>query len=166
MNLLECSKEFWRAIEALHAEAEETGEWPLDANERLDQASSNFVEKLRNAGVAYKSLKASAEAVHAQADKLKSRAERLERQAEHLRAYIQMSLPEGEKFECPEVAMRWRQSERVEVTNILDVPPEYWREKVTREPDKTALKKALKEAKPGEWIPGAKLERRMNLSIE
>jgi len=166
MNLLECSKEFWLVVESLHREAEESGEWPLDAAERLDRASSNYTDKLRNAGVAYKTLRASAEAVNAESKKLKNRADRLERQADHLRMYIQMSLPEGEKFETAEVAMKWRASEAVEVTNILDVPPEYWREKVVREPDKNLLKKALKAAKPGEWIPGAKLERRMNLQIE
>ena len=165
MNLLQCSKEFWAEIEAINREADETGEMPIDAAERLDKASATYVEKLANAGIAYKALKASAAIIKEESKKLAERADRVERQADYLRSYIQMSLPEGEKFEDARVSLTWRASESVEVTNILDVPPEYWREKVTREPDKTKLKPALKSLKPGEHIPGARLERKVNLQI-
>ena len=166
MNLLQCSKEFWNEIEAINREADETGEMPIDAAERLDKASSNYVEKLANAALAYKSLNATAATIKDESKRLAERADRVERQAEYLRKYIEMSLPPGEKYEDARVSLKWRKSEAVKVTNILDVPPEYWRETVTREPDKRKLAPALKALKPGEMIPGAILEQRMNLQIE
>ena len=93
---------------------------------------------------------------------LKARREANHRKGDSITRYIQNSLA-GEKFKTAKCAVSYRKSETVEFTDQDLVPDEYWRVKTTREPDKTALKTALKA---GESIPGAYLEQHQNMSIK
>jgi len=57
---------------------------------------------------------------------------------------------------------RTRNSEAVKVLDESAIPEDFIRVKVTKEPNKEAIKGAIKK---GETVPGAEIETRMNVSI-
>lgn len=70
----------------------------------------------------------------------------------------------GEKVSTPKLAVTYRKAEAVEVDVPVDeLPAQYQRIKTTVEPDKTALKAALKA---GEEIAGCRLVTRQSMSIK
>ena len=139
---------------------EETGEI-LNA-EALDELNIAKEEKIENVGLWIKNLEAEAAAVKAEKDNMAARQKRLEKKAESLRGYLTYAL-QGEKFSTPRVAMSFRKSESVHITEEYLIPDEFMNIKITKTPDKTELKKALKEGKD---ILGAELITKQNLQIK
>lgn len=67
------------------------------------------------------------------------------------------------EVKSPEVTLRFRKSSSVEITDIDALPEQFLRTKTVVEPDKTAIKNALKA---GEKIQGAQLVESRNLQIK
>ena len=68
----------------------------------------------------------------------------------------------GKKWQNSEVAISWRKSESVEVSNVKELPEEYLKYK-DPEPDKVKLKADLKA---GAEIDGARLVTKENIQIK
>lgn len=67
------------------------------------------------------------------------------------------------EVKSPEVTLRFRKSSSVEITDSEALPEQFLRTKTVVEPDKTAIKNALKA---GEKIQGAQLVESRNLQIK
>ena len=67
------------------------------------------------------------------------------------------------EVKSPEVTLRFRKSSSVEITDSESLPKQFLRTKTVVEPDKTAIKNALKV---GEKIQGAQLVESRNLQIK
>lgn len=67
------------------------------------------------------------------------------------------------EVKSPEVTLRFRKSSSVEITDSESLPKQFLRAKTVVEPDKTAIKNALKA---GEKIQGAQLVESRNLQIK
>lgn len=67
------------------------------------------------------------------------------------------------EVKSPEVTLRFRKSSSVEITDSEALPEQFLRTKTVVEPDKTAIKNALKA---GETIQGAQLVESRNLQIK
>lgn len=67
------------------------------------------------------------------------------------------------EVKSPEVTLRFRKSSSVEITDSESLPEQFLRTKTVIEPDKTAIKNALKS---GEKIQGAQLVESRNLQIK
>lgn len=67
------------------------------------------------------------------------------------------------EVKSPEVTLRFRKSSSVEITDSDALPEQFLRTKTVVEPDKTAIKNALKA---GEKIQGAQLVESRNLQIK
>lgn len=67
------------------------------------------------------------------------------------------------EVKSPEVTLRFRKSSSVEITDSESLPEQFLRTKTVVEPDKTAIKNALKA---GEKIQGAQLVESRNLQIK
>lgn len=158
MTLYEIDQQIIKAIELGYDP--ETGEI-LDTS-ALEELKMERSEKIENICLVIKDLRAETAAIKAERDALDSRMRTSTRKADWLSNYLQNMLA-GEKFKTAKCAVSYRKSETVEFTDQDLVPDEYWRVKTTREPDKTALKTALKA---GESIPGAYLEQHQNMSIK
>ena len=139
---------------------EETGEI-LNAN-GLDELEIAKEEKIENIGLWIKNLLAEAEAVKHEKDNMAIRQKRLEKKAESLKGYLTYAL-DGEKFSTPRVAMSFRKSESVVIPDDAIVPDEYCNISVIKKPDKTVIKKALKE---GKEVLGAELVTKQNIQIK
>lgn len=158
MTLYEINQELENAFDSLIDP--ETGEI-LDDACVLDALTMERNEKIENIALMIKNLRADAEAINAEAKKLKARAKACENRSEWLRSYLAMNL-EGEEFKSPRAAISWRRSEAVNVTDVWALPAEYIR-MADPEPDKTAIKKALKS---GETVNGATLVENYSLQIK
>lgn len=158
MTLYEIDQQIIKAIELGYDP--ETGEILDDS--ALQNLQMERETKLENLILWVKDLRAEEEAIQNEEEALKARREANHRKGDSITRYIQNSLA-GEKFKTAKCAVSYRKSETVEFSDQDLVPDEYWRVKTTREPDKTALKTALKA---GESIPGAYLEQHQNMSIK
>lgn len=139
----------------------ETGELLSYAQvEALEMARE---EKLENWALWVKNQRSLIDSIKAEEKNLKERRDRLEarlaRSTEHLQGYLA-----GEKLSTARVSVSYRKSEAVEISCPVDALPEsFQRVKTTVEPDKTALKAALKA---GEEIDGVQLVSRQSMQIK
>lgn len=139
---------------------EETGE--ILNYDDLENIEMERNSKIENIALWIKNLKSDAEAYKNEKMAFAKRQQFAENKVESLKNYLEFILG-GEKFKTERVELSYRKSETVEIDpNILEtLPAEYKRVKV--EPDKTALKKALKD---GEAFKGVHLVEKSNLQIK
>lgn len=108
---------------------------------------------------------ASAEAMKEESKRLATKAKTKENRVAYLK-FRYMDTMQGyglKKVAGNSYTLSVRASESVAVTAMVDsLPPEYVREKVSREPDKTAIKTDLKA---GKAIPGCELTTTYSLQI-
>lgn len=162
MKLYEIDRALEEALEK--AFDPETGEiLNEDAFADLEALEAARVDKLEACAIMVKQYAADAEAIKAEIKALTQRARVASNKADSLKAYMERSIAPGEAIKTPRVAIGWRRSEGVAFDESFDVrtlPEELT--KTTVEPNKTAIKAALKQ---GETVPGAFLETRQNLQI-
>lgn len=145
--------------EAIDPETGEiVNESKLDEIEALKDAKDESIEQI---GLYFKDLAAEAEAIKAEEKNLHDRRTALENRAEGVKKALEKIL-KGEKFKTPRLAVSYRKSEQTEITDLTKIPMEYFKWK-DPEPDKTAIKKALKA---GEDVPGATLKPNMSTIIK
>lgn len=142
----------------------ETGEVTFDAD-NLEALEMEFNDKLEACGIYIKNLEAEASAIKAEMDNLKARYDRINAKSERMRDYLLYNMEQTgtTKMETSKVALSTRSTSKVEITDELGLPKEYWRIKETATPDKTAIKKALNA---GESVKGAMLVKSKSLSIK
>lgn len=159
----------WDVIRQIEELAEkvvdpETGEVDPDVwfeIERLEMAAD---EKVENLALYVKNQKAYVDAMKAEVKALNARIAAENKKIEKTTDYLSdiVLLLDGKKFKTAKVNISFRPSQSVEVDDVFKLPEEYLRYK-DPEPDKTALKKALKDGTP---IPGAHLVNKMNIQIK
>lgn len=169
MNIYELDAEFSKVMdELLSVFDEETGEvTDIDRFEELKKALDGLAEerkqKISNVACWYKSLVAETEAIKAEKQNLAKRQQALERKSENLKKYLEYAL-HGEKFEDARCKISYRSSESITFAEGFDytkLPEEF--QKVTVEPRKTELKKAIKE---GQGFAGVFLQKNISTIIK
>lgn len=155
-----------RIAEILSRTDPETGELPEDAFDELAALTESRETKIDNAACMVLDLLADAKKIREQERALSERRQSLEKRAERIKAYIEHAT-DGEPFSSPRVQVKYTKSKTVEIDEdrfwywCVD-HPEFARRKAP-EPDKTAIKNALKA---GEIIPGAELVEHINMTIK
>jgi hypothetical protein len=89
---------------------------------------------------------------------------RAEHRKESLKNYLAFCL-NGDAFEADDksVKISWRKSESVNILDEGEIPKEYIKVKTEYSPDKTMIKKALKD---GQKVAGCTLESKNNIQIK
>ena len=139
----------------------ETGEVREEALEALEELEMERDTKIENILCLSKSLRADVTALKDEAKVLIGRAEAKMKKAESLEQWAAQVL-QGESFETPRVAIKWRRSEKINILDPDAIPKEYINYRTEEKPDKKALKEAMKA---GAVIPGAELESRLNMKV-
>ena len=127
---------------------EETGEIDeTKAAEYLEALQLERGAKVENIALYVKSLTSEAEAIKAEEKRLKERREQKERKAERLKEYLKSSMLafNEPKFETARVALSFRTSKTVVVSDMEKLDKAYIKEKVEYSADKTAIKKAIED---------------------
>ena len=162
MTLYEIKMEYEKALAGLTID-ETTGE--VLGTEALDEIAGEFDEKAENVALFVKNLLADVDAIKAEADALAQRAAAKKKKADRLKAYLtDAMLGLGrEKIETPRVALTFRQSEAVELTDTTKIPQKFVETVTEQKISKTEIKKAIKA---GEAVPGAELVTHKNIQIK
>lgn len=169
MTIYDIDNEFaTKMTELLEIFDEETGEvTDIDRFEELKKALDGLAEerkqKISNVACWYKSLVAEAEAIKTEKQNLAKRQQVVENKAESLKKYLEYAL-QGEKFEDARCKISYRTSEAVTFADGFDyskLPTEF--QKVTVEPNKVELKKAIKD---GQGFAGVFLQKKTSTIIK
>ena len=153
MNLFQIDEEIMSCVDM------ETGE--IVDTERLEQLQMDRDTKIENIACWIKNLTADVKALKAQKQAFADRQKAAENKAESLKKYLSGYLG-GQKFSTDKVAISFRKTSSVNVTNIGQIPAEYLK---YAEPtaDKTAIKKAISA---GVEITGAEIVEGQSISIK
>jgi len=138
----------------------ETGEI-LDAS-ALEQLQMDRDEKIENICLYIKDLAAEATAIKAEESALADRRKASERKGESLKRYLQAML-DGQKWKSSKAVVSYRKTQSVIVDNLDEIPNDFMRIKTTSEPDKVAIKEALKA---GTEVAGCHLEEGQSMSVK
>jgi sucrose-6-phosphate hydrolase SacC (GH32 family) len=124
--------------------------------EQLESKAVNYVTVIRN-------LEAEADICTQEIKRLQELKKTRENAANRMRDAISnaMKLYEVETIETPTTKISFRKSEAIEIVNENEIPHEFL--KVKTEPDKTAIKAAIKS---GQSVKGANLVTNKNLQIK
>lgn len=152
MTLYEIDKQILACVDP------ETGEADTEQLEMLMMERS---EKLENIACWIKDIKAECDSIKAEEKALAERRQAKERKAESLRRYLDEALAR-QKFETPRCVVSFRKSQKVEITNLDKIPDDYLRYKAP-EPDKAAIKAAIKD---GLTVEGAELVDSVSMTIK
>ena len=181
-ELEQASRDFMRAAErstTLYALSEEYLDLVAlleddEVNERdphlveqeLDRISGAIAQKAEAIGGLVKWFEGLAEMRRAESKRMAESVGTLERRAERLRAYLfsHMQATDMPRIDTARFTFSIRQNPpRVEVLEAMAVPHEFFREKIIREPDKTAIREHWKQT--GEVVPGVEIVRGERLDI-
>lgn len=130
--------------------------------DKLSELQIEREQKLESVALWIKNLKAEEAALKAEKDAFAEREKATKDKAEKLSQWLAEAL-NGEKMSTNKVAISFRKSESVKITDIDAIPMNYIVETITESPDKTAIKAALKK---GLEVPGCELELKNNLQIK
>lgn len=139
---------------------EETGEI-LNAAD-LDELKMARDDKIEGISLWIKNLEAEKEAVKNEKNNFADREKRLGKKIDSLKGYLTYAL-DGQKFSTPRVAVSFRKSESVHITDEYLIPDEYKIFTVVKKPDKGVIKDALKK---GKEIMGVELVEKRNVQIK
>ena len=140
-----------------------------EVTQELEQALIINEAELQEKSVAYsyviKSFEGNNELIDAEIKRLQELKKRNEKTIERMKSAVvdAMELYGIEKVESPTLKLSLRKSESVEVFNESELQNIYFTEKVTRTPNKTAIKEAFKQ---GNLVIGAHLLTKNNLQIK
>lgn len=158
----------FRALEALLNEVDvETGEF-LNSEDDIKEYVINLrlskEQKLNNIEDLKLEFSASIDAIKIKIERLNNRKKSFEKHIDNM-VNLQLMLLNNQKLETNEYSFSFRKSESVSINDILfDIKDERFnRTTIKVEPDKTAIKKALKD---GISVDGASIETKMNLQVK
>lgn len=142
----------------------ETGE-VLFSDEDIDSIAEEYEQKADNIACLIKDKEATIKARKSEMESLKERNEREQKQVDYLKRYLLQSLRlrNVKKLETVRNVIRMRNTVSVQVENDAVIPEQYIRTKVTSEPNKAEIGKALKE---GIMIPGCALLEKTSITIK
>ena len=144
---------------------EDTGE--LLNGDLLDRLNMDRDAKIESICLYIKNLDAEATAIKSEKQSLDERQKQKERKRDSLKKYLESALA-GEKFETAKCKVSYRKSQSVVVGDEFSVwaaihKPELIRTTIKTEPDKTAIKDAIKN---GVAVVGAELIETQSMSIK
>lgn len=137
----------------------ETGE--IIDIEQLRALQLEREQKVENIALWIKNLLSDAEAYKAEEQAFAAKKKAAQNKADQLKQYL-LDFLQGEKFKTTKVNITYRNSSKVVVDDVLNLPPQYVRFSQP-EPNKTELAAALKA---GEEIAGARLEANTSIVIK
>lgn len=153
MNLYRIDEEIMNCVDT------ETGE--IVDCERLDALQMERNVKIENIACWIKNLRSDAEALKAEEQALAGRRKAAENKVDALKKYLSGYLA-GQKFSTAKVAVSFRATSSVYITDLSVLPEQYLRYR-DPEPDKTAIKNAIKA---GETVAGAEIIAGQSISIK
>ena len=165
MSLYEIDSRIREILDSIYDAADENGEvGEIDLTELTELQEARQV-KLENIALYVKNLAVEASAIKEEENTLADRRKRLERKCERLKGILINAMKEdgNKKITSPRFEAVLRDSKKTEITDESLIPEEYLNIKVTKTPDKTAIKKAIEE---GKQVAGAQVVDNTTITIK
>lgn len=165
MSLYEIDSRIQAILDGIYDAADENGEvGEIDLTE-LKELQAARETKLENIALYAKNLAVEASAIKNEENTLKERRERLERKCERMKGILidAMKADGNKKIFSPRFEAVIRDTKKTDITDESLIPEEYMNVKVTKTPDKTAIKKAIES---GKEVAGAKLIENSTITIK
>ena len=167
MTLYNIDNKILEIIERGFIVDEDTGEIIDSAEEvsaKLEELEFDRAAKIENIALYIKNMESLVVSLKAEEKALADRRRAREKRIENLKNYLTSSMVAANEngIETSKVCISFRKSESVVVNEAL-LDQKYFNEKVTYTPDKTAIKKAIKD---GATIDGAYIETKYNLQLK
>jgi hypothetical protein len=158
MNLYQIKNEYLTLASQL-----EQGELTPEIEQQLQINEEQLKEKAINYGYVIRSFEYDNDVIDAEIKRLKQLKEQKENAIDKLKSAVSdaMQLYGIEKIDSPTLKLSFRKSESIEVSENID--KKYLVEKTTLQPDKNAIKQAIKD---GQQIQGAVLVTNYNIQIK
>ena len=160
MNLFNIKQEYINLVNTI---IDNNGELSPELSQALAINETELKEKAINYGYVIRTFEYENDIIDAEIKRLKALKEQKEKAIQKLKDAVSdaMNLYGIEKVESPALKLSFRKSESVEISENLD--KRFMIEKVTLQPDKVAIKEAIKK---GEQVEGAVLVINQNLQIK
>lgn len=160
MNLFNIKQEYINLVNSI---IDNNGELSPELSQALAINETELKEKAINYGYVIRSFEYENDIIDAEIKRLKALKEQKEKAIQKLKDAVSdaMNLYGIEKVESPALKLSFRKSESIEISENLD--KRFMIEKVTLQPDKVAIKEAIKK---GEQVDGAVLVINQNLQIK
>jgi hypothetical protein len=136
----ECIEKLNSEIEIYASEHE--GEIPDNIDAELEQMQLNREQKIGSIARWIRSLNAEYDALSIEYKRLKARRDSIDKRIESVKRFLSGAVGIGNKFKDSVVSIYWKKSESINVIDPDLLPIEF--QKITIEPNKTAIKEALK----------------------
>lgn len=167
-SLYDIDSKIIEIIERGFAVDEETGEvidTPEAVSAMLEELEFDRTAKIENIALYIKNLEAFTSSLKKEEEALAKRRKAKENRIENLKRYLTNSMAAaGENgIETSKVCISFRKSELVAIADKEIIPKKWLTKTVTFNPDKTAIKQAIKS---GLKIKGATLEVKQNIQIK
>ena len=166
MKFHELTEELEKAYEEFYNSVDqETGEVDDEARKNLMDIKLAWNEKVIATAEFIKRIRADEEAYKAEIERMVKEKKALERKEEFLKDLLNANMVAAkvQKFEDVTCKISYRKSEKVEVENLDLLPEEFKVSVTTINPDKNAIKEAIKA---GQEVNGAKVVECMNLQVK
>lgn len=160
MNLFNIKQEYINLVNTI---IDNNGELSPELSQALAINETELKEKAINYGYVIRSFEYENDIIDSEIKRLKALKEQKEKAIQKLKDAVSdaMNLYGIEKVESPALKLSFRKSESIEISENLD--KRFMIEKVTFQPDKVAIKEAIKK---GEQVEGAVLVINQNLQIK
>ena len=165
LSLYEIDSRIEAILDNIYDSADENGEvGDLDLSE-LQELQEEREIKLENIALYIKNLAVQASAIKDEENTLADRRKRLERKCERMKGILidAMKKDGNKKMFSARYEAVLRESKKTEIIDENLIPEEYMNVKVTKTPDKTAIKKAIEA---GTEIAGAQIVDNTTITIK
>ena len=165
MTLYEIDSRIREILDSIYDAADENGEvGEIDLTE-LKELQAARETKLENIALYAKNLAVEASAIKDEENILAERRKRLERKCERMKGILMHAMQEdgNKKISSPRFEAVLRDSKKTEIIDESLIPEEYMNTKITKTPDKTAIKKAIEA---GAEVAGAQVVENTTISIK
>lgn len=165
MNLYELTTDIQDLYTKLVESADDNGEVDGILAQELAVKEEQFNDKALSIGYLSRKIDDETALIDKEIERLKTLKERRTKAKERILKALSSACEQlgKDKINGTMANISFRESERLEVDDESKIPDEYIRVTVKKEPDKTAIKKAIKD---GKEINGVHLQRYKNIQVK
>ena len=129
----------------------------------LDGLQMERTEKIENIIKLLKNIDGDITKVEVEISLLEKKLNAAKNRRQSVKNFLAYAIGNGNKFKSPIASCYWKESESVLCPDASELPVKYVREKITKEPDKVAIKEALNK---GEVIQGCSIMHKSTLVVK
>lgn len=152
------------AIQAVYDQIEQNeGVLPDELESALDGLQMERAEKIENIIKLLKNIDGDITKIDVEISQLEKKLTAAKNRKQSVKNFLAYAIGNGNKFKSAIASCYWKETESVLCPDASELPVKYVREKITKEPDKIAIKEALNK---GEVIQGCSIMHKSTLVVK